>query len=79
MKHASPMINEESARAMARRLEVEHPHWIVVFGVYTRQFVCFPKFSAPSGTVIVATYPEALPDRMRRAEEESPSPRQMVA
>jgi hypothetical protein len=63
------VINEQAAREIASRLEADHPLWMVVFGVYTQQFVCFPKFNAPTGTMLVATYPEALPERMRRAEE----------
>jgi hypothetical protein len=66
---ANSVIDEEAAREIASRLEAEHPLWIVVFGVYTQQFVCFPKFEAPIGTMVVATYPDALPVRMRRAEE----------
>jgi hypothetical protein len=63
------VIDEEAARTIAGRIEAEHPLWLVVFGVYTQEFVCFPRFPAPGGTVLVATYPDALPDRMRRAEE----------
>jgi hypothetical protein len=73
----SPMksvIDEEVARKIAGRIEAEHPLWLVVFGVYTQEFVCFPKFQAPGGTVLVATYPDALPDRMRRAEESLHTP-----
>lgn len=66
---ANSAIDEEAAREIASRLEVEHPLWMVVFGVYTQQFVCFPKFEAPSGTMLAATYPDALSDRMRRVEE----------
>lgn len=66
---ANPVISEEAGREIASRLEAEHPLWIVVFGVYTQQLVCFPKFPAPTGTMLTAKYPEALPDRMRRAEQ----------
>lgn len=69
MTLVNPLIDEEAAREIARRLEAEHPLWIVVFGVYTQQFVCLPKFEAPGVTILVAAYPDALPDRMRRAEE----------
>lgn len=63
------VLDEEAARKIAGRIEAEHPLWLVVFGVYRQEFVCFPKFRAPGGTVLVATCPDALPDRMRRAEE----------
>jgi hypothetical protein len=52
----------------ARQLEDDNPDWIVVFGVYSRQFVAFPRFPAPPRTILVATYPAALPPRMRAVE-----------
>jgi hypothetical protein len=61
-------VDDERNRAEAERIERENPGWIVVFGVYTRQFICFPRFSAPRGTVLVALYPSALPPLMRSIE-----------
>jgi hypothetical protein len=55
-------------RRIAARLEEDNPSWIVLFGVYTREFVAFPRFDVPSGTVLVARYPAALPPRMRTVE-----------
>jgi len=52
----------------ARRLEADNPRWIVLFGDYSRQFVAFPRFDVPTGTVLSALYPDALPPRMRRIE-----------
>jgi hypothetical protein len=62
-------IDEQAGREIASRLEAEHPLWMVVFGVYSQEFVCFPRFNAPSGTMLAAAYPGALPDRMRQVEE----------
>jgi hypothetical protein len=58
----------EEMQRVAERLESDNPSWLVMFGVYSRQFVAFPRFAAPEGTVIVAGYPGALPERMRRVE-----------
>jgi hypothetical protein len=57
-------------RRIAGQMEEDNPSWIVVFGVYTRQFVAFPRFHAP-GTVVTATYPAALPPRMRAIEAQA--------
>jgi hypothetical protein len=68
---AADVIKHGTAKDMqcvAERLESDNPLWIVVFGVYTRQFVAFPRFAAPEGTVITAGYPGALSERMRRVE-----------
>ena len=59
---------EEAAREDARRLEAENPLWMVVFGVYSREFVGFPRFTVPGGGIVIARYPTALPSRMRRIE-----------
>jgi hypothetical protein len=66
---SEPSAKEEAQREIAGRLESEHPLWIVVYGGYSAEFVCFPKFSAPMGTMVVARYPAAIPERMRRLEE----------
>lgn len=60
--------NELEMLRIAEKLETDNPMWIVVFGVYSRQFVAFPRFSAPVGTIVTARYPAALPQRMRRVE-----------
>ena len=62
---ASP---DEVSREAAQRTERENPGWIVVFGSFTKQFVCFPTFPAPAGTIITALYPDAIPPRMRMIE-----------
>jgi hypothetical protein len=43
---------------------------MVVFGVYSRQFVAFPLFAVSRRTILTARYPDALIDRMVRAELE---------
>jgi hypothetical protein len=58
----------EEMRLVAEKLETENPLWIVVFGVYTKEFVAFPRFHAPKGTMIRAWYPDAIEGRMRAVE-----------
>jgi len=59
---------DDASREVAERTERENPGWIVVFGVFTKEFVCFPKFPAPTGTIVTALYPDAIPPRMRMIE-----------
>lgn len=59
---------DDVAREAAERTEHDNPGWIVVFGSFTKEFVCFPKFAAPTGTIITALYPDAIPPRMRMIE-----------
>ena len=60
--------NDDDFREIARQIEQQQPGWIVIWGSYTQQFVAFPLFELPSGTIVTARYPDALTDRMRRTE-----------
>ncbi len=59
---------DDDCHAIAKQIERENPGWIVIFGVFTRQFVCIPRFPAPPGTMVVAQYPDAVSPRMREVE-----------
>jgi hypothetical protein len=58
----------DACREIAEELEQQHPRWIVIFGTFTREFICLPRFAAPPGSKVVAIYPEAAADRMSRME-----------
>jgi hypothetical protein len=60
--------DEGEARSVAAWLESQHPQWMVIFGAYSKEFVCFPRFNAPSGTIVVEKHPPAVADRMRGIE-----------
>lgn len=62
------VLDDGASRDEAERTERENPGWIVVFGVFTKEFVCFLRFPAPAGTIITAQYPGAIPPRMRMIE-----------
>jgi hypothetical protein len=53
---------------MARESERDNPLWIVIFGVYTREFVCLPRFRVPPRTVVIARSLETAAPRMRLVE-----------
>jgi len=61
-------LDDDVSREVAERTERENPGWIVLFGTFTKEFVCFPRFPAPVGTIITALYPDAIPPRMRMIE-----------
>jgi hypothetical protein len=63
------LIVEDEMFHIARDLESGNPLWIVVYGVYTGQFIAFPRFHVPSGTIAVAYYPGALSERLREIEQ----------
>lgn len=60
---------EQAARVKARELEAANPLWIVIFGVYTGEFVCLPRFGVAHGSIVASRDPDALPPRLREAEQ----------
>ncbi len=63
-----PFGGDEAHRDTAQRIERENPRWIVVWGVYSHEFVALPKFRAPSGTVLHSRNFKALVAGMRQIE-----------
>lgn len=59
---------DDASCEIAKELEQQHPRWIVIFGTFTREFVCLPRFAAPPGLKVVAIYPKAAADRMSGVE-----------
>jgi hypothetical protein len=58
----------EANQETARQIQLQHPGWMVLWGVYSRQYVAFPLFAAPAGTILAAGYPPALAPRMAEVE-----------
>ena len=54
----------------AQQIERDHPLWMVIFGCYSHEYVAFPLFQAPPGTVLAAHYAPALIARMEGAERD---------
>ena len=55
-------------RQYAREIEQQQPGWIVLYGNYSKEYVAFPLFAAPPGTVLTASYPPALITRIQQTE-----------
>lgn len=60
--------NEDACRTAAAQLQHDHQHWLVLWGCYTRTYIAFPLFAAPSGTILTAAAPAELAVKMRRQE-----------
>ena len=41
---------------------------MVVYGTYSHEYVAFPLFTAPPGTILAAGYPPALITRIQQTE-----------
>jgi len=64
-------VTVANMRLLAQRLERENPSWIVLYGAYSKEFVAFPRFVAPRGTIVVARHPSTLPTRLRQIEQQA--------
>jgi len=58
----------DAGREIARQLEQQHPSWIVIYGTFTKEFICLSRFTAPLGSMVVAIYPKAADGRMSEVE-----------
>ena len=63
-----PFADDQERRELAGRIERDNPRWLVVWGVYTREFVAFPLFRVPPGTVLCSRNFKALAARMQQVE-----------
>ena len=45
---------------MAQKIEKAHPHWMVVWGLYSRLYWAFPRLDVPRGTLVHAADPVML-------------------
>jgi hypothetical protein len=68
MGEAMVRAENDEGREIAEELEQQHPRWIVIFGAFTREFVCLPRFAAIPGSMVVAIYPGAAAGRMSEVE-----------
>lgn len=54
---------------VAEDIQRHRPGWLVLYGVYSRQFVAFPLFAVRRRVIVTAKYPDALTARMDAAEQ----------
>jgi len=59
---------DDACREMARRIEKANPHWLVMWGTFSREFWAYPLLPVPSGTIMHAPYVEMLVTGMRKVE-----------
>ncbi|MGH7869693.1 MAG: hypothetical protein ACREP9_19215 [Candidatus Dormibacteraceae bacterium] len=56
----SPTDTDEQSYETAQKIEQAHPHWMVVWGLYSREYWAFPLLDVPRGTIVHATDPDML-------------------
>jgi hypothetical protein len=63
----APLFDPDQQRAAAR-IERDHPQWLIVWGAHTRLFWAYPRFQAPTGTMVAAPDTAELTARMQQIE-----------
>jgi hypothetical protein len=64
---AAPAGHDHAAEA--DQLDRDNPQWLVVWGIFSLQFVAFPLFDVPDGTVLCARSAPELLRQIRQTEE----------
>lgn len=55
----------------ARRVESQRPNWVVVWGVYSKEYVAFPLFQTRSSMVLASGNVSELASHMREVENQA--------
>jgi hypothetical protein len=65
---SGPGENDEQSRQIAAQVERDFPRWMVMWGVYSREFWAFARFEVPQGVIVHAPGPDELARQMRDIE-----------
>jgi len=60
--------SDETRRTTARRLQNEHPRWLIIWGLHSREYWAFPSLPVPPGTYLHAPHPVLLEEAIREVE-----------
>jgi hypothetical protein len=59
---------DREERHVAERLGEAFPHWVVLWGAWSRQYWGYPRFRGPRGTIIHSAGPGDLAAQMRHVQ-----------
>jgi hypothetical protein len=68
-QHLQLALAEEDRHEQAARLDRDNPQWLVVWGIFSHEFVAFPLFRVPEGTILCARTGLELAGRMQQTEK----------
>jgi hypothetical protein len=63
-----PVNDDNACREIAEQINQARPHWLVLWGSYSRRFWAFPLFETRPRMLVHASYPGALLARLDDAE-----------
>jgi hypothetical protein len=59
----------EDHQEQAAKLDRDNPRWLVIWGTFSHEYVAFPIFRVPAGTVLHSVSAPELVRRMRQTEQ----------
>jgi hypothetical protein len=59
---------DRDERRRAARLSEVFPHWLIMWGAWSRHYWGYPRFRAPRGTIVHAADPGDLAAQMRQVQ-----------
>ena len=60
--------SDETCRETAQKIQSEHPHWLIMWGSYSREYTAFPLLPVPPGTFVHSPDPSMLETAMQEIE-----------
>lgn len=73
-----PVDDDGHARDLAMQIERGHSQWVVVWGVYSREYWAFACFDVPQGIIMHSVDPNELVRQMREVELRAAAGRQTM-
>lgn len=59
---------DQDERRQAARIGEVFPHWLIMWGAWSREYWAYPRFRAPRGTIVHAADPGDLAAQIRAVQ-----------
>jgi hypothetical protein len=62
------LVDDDAARKIAGQIQQAFPLWLVIRGIWSREWWAFPWLDAPRGTILHSSTADGLVQQIRAAE-----------
>jgi hypothetical protein len=68
VRYPDDSTGDQRLRNAAGLIQRQHPHWLVMYGPYSRKIWAYPRFDVPPGTLLAGDDPSGLDAQMSEIE-----------
>jgi hypothetical protein len=68
VRYPDDSADDQRLRHAAGQIQRRHPHWLVMYGPYSRRIWAYPRFDTPPGTLLAEDDPSGLDAQMNEIE-----------